>query len=68
MRIFDASDHTASFFISVPGEWVTPAMARAAFGPPARVYHFQAYTIMVWNKNLLSHLGPRSGDSMPEAR
>jgi len=28
-----------------------------AFGPPVRVYHYHGYTIMVWNKNLLAHLG-----------
>jgi GNAT superfamily N-acetyltransferase len=58
MRIFNPSDHTANFYITVQGESVTPAMARAVFGPPARVYHFQTYTIMVWNKNLLRQLGP----------
>lgn len=57
MRIFNASHHSANFFITVPGEQVTPARARAAFGAPARVYHFQNYTIMVWNKNLLRELG-----------
>ena len=56
MRIFDPADHTADFFIGFPGEPVTPAMARAAFGPPARVYHYQGYTIMVWDKNLLREL------------
>jgi hypothetical protein len=61
MRIFHASDHSANFFITVPGEQVTPARARAAFGPPARVYHFRDYTIMVWNKNLLRQLGPPVG-------
>jgi hypothetical protein len=61
MRIFHASDHSANFFITVPGEQVTPAKARAAFGPPARVYHFRDYTIMVWNKNLLRQLGPPVG-------
>jgi hypothetical protein len=30
----------------------------ATFGPPARVYHYQIYTIMVWRKNLLWQLGP----------
>lgn len=57
MRIFNARDHTASFLITVPGESVTAARARAAFGPPARVYLFQDYTIMVWDKNLLRRLG-----------
>src|ERR1700733_3148762 len=61
MRIFNASDHSANFFITVPGEQVTPARARAAFGPPARVYHFRGYTIMVWNENLLRQLGPPVG-------
>jgi hypothetical protein len=60
MRIFNASDHTANFFVTLPGS-LTPAMARATFGPPARVYHFQTYTIMVWNKNLLRDLGPPVG-------
>jgi hypothetical protein len=27
-----------------------------AFGPPVRTYHYGVYTIMVWNKNLLSGL------------
>jgi hypothetical protein len=61
MRLFRASDHSANFFITVPGEQVTPARARAAFGPPARVYHFRGYTIMVWNENLLRRLGPPVG-------
>ena len=26
-------------------------------GPPARTYHYKTFTIMVWNKNLLSDLG-----------
>jgi hypothetical protein len=56
MRIFRPG-HTADFFLTLSGESVTPAMARAAFGPPARVYHYQAYTIMVWDKNLLPELG-----------
>jgi hypothetical protein len=61
VRIFSAVHRTANFLITVPGESVTPARARAAFGPPARVYHFRDYTIMVWNKNLLRQLGPPVG-------
>jgi hypothetical protein len=30
---------------------------RALAGPPARTYHFQSFTIMVWDKNLLADLG-----------
>jgi hypothetical protein len=61
MRIFHASDHAANFLLILPGEQQTPALARAQFGPPAHVYHFQGDTIMVWNKNLLRHLGPPVG-------
>ncbi|MFY9667335.1 MAG: hypothetical protein WAK44_05250, partial [Trebonia sp.] len=43
MRIFNAADHTANFLLSIPGATPTPAQARAAFGPPARVYHFEDY-------------------------
>jgi hypothetical protein len=39
-------------------QWsVTPALAEKTFGRPARIYHFQGYTIMVWHTNLLPHLG-----------
>ena len=61
VRIFRAAGHTASFLITLPGESVTPARARAAFGPPAHVYHVKNYTIMVWSKNLLRRLGPPVG-------
>ena len=26
-------------------------------GPPAHIYHYKTFTIMVWNKNLLADLG-----------
>jgi hypothetical protein len=61
VRILEASHHSANFLITVPGDSVTPARARAAFGPPAHVYHFKDYTIMVWNKNLLRQLGSPVG-------
>jgi hypothetical protein len=61
MRNFNASRHTANFLLTIAGGGVTPAQARAAFGPPARVYHFEDYTIMVWHKNLLRQLGPPVG-------
>jgi len=35
-----------------------PAVVRRVFGRSARVYRFQRYTILVWNKNLLNDLGP----------
>jgi hypothetical protein len=34
------------------------ASALAALGPPARTYHVGAYTVLVWNKNLLSSPAP----------
>jgi hypothetical protein len=29
---------------------------RAAFGQPARIYYAGGYTVLVWNRNLLSEL------------
>ena len=34
------------------------ASALAALGPPARTYHVGPYTVLVWNKNLLSSRAP----------
>jgi hypothetical protein len=45
----------ANFVISAPGG-IPRAAAVATFGRPARVYRFGKYTIMVWNRNLLSRL------------
>jgi len=58
MRLFDPATHSANFVVSMPGDTVTPARAELAFGRPARVYHFQTYTVMIWNKNILRDLGP----------
>ncbi len=58
MRLFNPATHSANFVLSMPGDAVTPARAALAFGRPAKVYHFQIYTIMVWNKNILRDLGP----------
>jgi hypothetical protein len=35
---------------------VTPGDVRAQFGPPARTYHFDEYTVMVYDYNLLTRL------------
>ena len=29
----------------------------ALAGPPAHTYHYKTFTVMVWNKNLLTDLG-----------
>jgi hypothetical protein len=36
-----------------------PAAAIAALhaGPPAHVYHYKTFTVMVWDHNLLDNLG-----------
>lgn len=31
--------------------------ARKTFGPPARIYPFRQYTVLVWGRNLLARLG-----------
>jgi hypothetical protein len=35
----------------------SPAIAALHAGPPAHVYHYKTFTIMVWNHNLLDNLG-----------
>jgi hypothetical protein len=35
------------------------AGAVSEFGQPARVYRYQRYAILVWNKNILPLLAPR---------
>lgn len=52
---------TANFIVSVsspPADvpLVKPAVVRARFGPPADTYHFQQYTIMVYDYNLLTRV------------
>ncbi|MFY9650471.1 hypothetical protein [Trebonia sp.] len=41
-----------------------PAIAALHAGPPAHVYHYKTFTIMVWNHNLLDDLGS-SRTSLP---
>jgi hypothetical protein len=57
----DPRSRYANFVVTVgqpPGQ--AAAMSQAlltAFGRPARTYRFEAYTIRVWDRNLLSALG-----------
>jgi hypothetical protein len=57
----DAATHYANFVVSGTADGVADLIPRreilALAGPPAQTYHFQAFTIMVWNKNLLADLG-----------
>jgi hypothetical protein len=59
--VINVAAHFAAFRLTntyLPGDQVTPAQALATFGPPAHVYHYQIYTIRVWDKDLLQQLGP----------
>jgi hypothetical protein len=51
--------HDANFIVldSGPGfmnHWEPRALVRKYFGRPARTYHTGPYTVLVWNRNLLS--------------
>jgi hypothetical protein len=57
---YDPGLHYADFVVSTTGSGPDPVSYRIAvadFGRPARVYHFDDFTIMVWDKNLLADLG-----------
>ena len=56
---YDPAGHYAKFVVAdgpAPLQGM-PAAATLTFGPPARTYHADGYTIMVWNTNLLAKLG-----------
>lgn len=63
---YDSGQHQATFLVAVapgagdgdPGDRVPPQAVARTFGPPARVYHFSGYTVMIWNRNLLALLSP----------
>jgi hypothetical protein len=57
---YDPLRHTATFLVLPPGQ---PGLgypwsfdARATFGQPARIYDAGPYTVLVWNRNLLTSL------------
>jgi hypothetical protein len=55
---FDSSLHYANFLVAggpVPLK-AAQASAESTFGPPQWVYHFDGYTVMVWDTNLLDKL------------
>jgi hypothetical protein len=57
---FDPRLHYANFLVSTklygPQGYIPPNRAIRAFGQPAHAYHFKGWTILVWNKNLLTEL------------
>jgi hypothetical protein len=48
----------ASYALSPPSPTpqTSPARTRALYGPPARVYVVDGWTIQVWHRNLLSRV------------
>ena len=58
MRIFDPATHRADFVVLAPDSPMSESDVLRTFGPPARVYRYETYTILVWSKNLLPDLGP----------
>ncbi len=60
---YDPRTADANFVVTGTADGTADLIPRAEIlalaGPPARTYHFQSFTIMVWNKNLLALLaGP----------
>ena len=58
---YDPHQNSANFVVLFPGGAGYPGFtseraALATFGQPARTYHVGSYTVLVWNKNLLSEL------------
>jgi hypothetical protein len=54
--------NTANFVVLSPGGAGYPGFSQeravlATFGKPAQTYHVGSYTILVWNRNLLTELG-----------
>jgi hypothetical protein len=58
---YDPRRYTATFVVLFPGVaeyrgFTEERAVLATFGKPARTYHVGAYTVLVWDKNLLSEL------------
>ena len=57
----DPAHSTANFVVLFPGVaeyrgFTQEQAVLARFGKPARTYHVGAYTVLVWDKNLLREL------------
>ena len=53
--LLNSRSYNANFLLTTSGS-ITEGEAISDFGRPARVYHVQEYTILVWPKNLLPQL------------
>jgi hypothetical protein len=56
VRLANPATHSANFVVFGPDHIVPVKLAIQMFGRPAHTYLDGAYTIMVWNKNLLGKL------------
>jgi hypothetical protein len=58
---YDPRTGYANFVVSGTADGAADLIPRAEIlalaGPPARIYQFESFTIMVWNQNLLTLLG-----------
>jgi hypothetical protein len=57
ISLVDPRTHQANFLVISAGSLVTLQQATTTFGQPVRTYRYQAYTVLVWHKNLLRDLG-----------
>jgi hypothetical protein len=59
---YDPTLHYANFVVlinpPVPIDPIALREVRVSFGKPQHIYHFSRYTVMVFNKNLLTDLAP----------
>jgi hypothetical protein len=57
---YDPRRHYANFVVTTtqdgPTFYIEPSWFIRVFGRPAHTYHYQAWTIMTWNKNLLDEI------------
>jgi hypothetical protein len=57
---YDPRRHHANFVVTNtqdgPTFYIQPSWFIRVFGRPAHTYHYQAWTIMTWNKNLLDEI------------
>jgi hypothetical protein len=58
LRLADRATHNANFVVTGPDHIIPAKLAIQMFGNPARTYRYGAYTIMVWDENLLGELDP----------
>jgi hypothetical protein len=58
LALANRATHSANFLVINQEEQANGRIAEHMFGKPARVYRYEGFTIMVWNRNLLLKLAP----------